>query len=223
MGRDALDPKTLAFDCLKRHFLRFASGLAFPGREQLRVRFFEVAFDRDIQALGRGVNPFGLALDLAEVPDGRFVDYDMAVRVGPFTAEFLIAEAGAEADRFNDPGHGFAIFDLRLNLAARLVPPRLPPASVLVSNRPARAVFPKPEQGSPTAKFAAKLVIKRIHLMGSGSHQAESSRLKTGGQGVNVVDPKLDLDFAIRGHAASIKKRGSGKSVTICGKGRQNP
>jgi hypothetical protein len=142
----------------------------------------------------------------------------MAVGVGPFTAEFFISETGAEAYSLDDPAHGFATFDLRLNLAARLVPPRLLSTAVFVSQCPARAVFPKPEQGSPTAKFAAKLVIKRIHLIGSGSHQAESSRLKTGGQGVNVVDPELDLDFAIRGHVASIKKRANEKSVTICRK-----
>ena len=85
------------------------------------------------------------------------------------------------------------------------MPARLLPAAVLVRQRPARAIFAKPEQGSPPAQLAAGLVKEGIHLMGAGSNEAESSRLETGSEGLNVLDPELDFDFAVSGHAASIK------------------
>ena len=164
----------------------------------------------NVQALGGGVNPFGLAFNFAKVADGRFIDYDMAVGVGPFTAELFIAEAGAEAYRFNDPAHGLAVFDLRLNLPAGLVPARLLPAAVFISQRPARAVFPKPEQGFPSAKLAAGLVKEGVHLMGAGGNQAKSSRLKAGGEGFNVIDSELDLDFAVGRPCRQYKEEGPG-------------
>jgi hypothetical protein len=42
--------------------------------------------------------------------------------------------------------------------------------------------------------------------MSARGDQAESSRLKAGGKGINVVNFELDLDFAVGSHAASIKK-----------------
>jgi hypothetical protein len=199
--------RKLAFDLLERHFLCFAPGLAFPGRKQLSVRLFDVAFDGNVQALGGGVNPFGMAFDFAKVADGRFVDYDMAVGVGPFTAELFIAEAGAEADRFNDPVHGFAVLHLRFNLPAGLVSARLLAAAIFIGQRPARAILAKAEQGSPAPKLVAGLIKEGIHLMGAGGDQAESSRLEARGEGINVVDSELDLDFAVGSHTASIKKQ----------------
>jgi hypothetical protein len=130
----------------------------------------------------------------------------MAVGVGPFTAELFIAKARAEAYRFNDSGHGFAVFNLCLNFPAGLMPARLLPAAVLISQSPAGAIFAKPEKGPSSAKLAAGLVKKGIHLMGARGNQAESSCLEAGGEGVNVIDSKLDLDFAVSGHAASIRR-----------------
>src|SRR6476646_10771555 len=96
--------RELAFDRFERHFLRFALCLAFPGGEQLRVRFFQIAFNWNVQALGCGVNPLCLAFNFAKVPDRCFVNYDMAGGVGPFTAKLFVAEAGTEAYRFKDRG-----------------------------------------------------------------------------------------------------------------------
>ena len=42
--------------------------------------------------------------------------------------------------------------------------------------------------------------------MGAGGNQTESGRLEAGGEGINIIDSELDLDFAVSGHAASIKK-----------------
>ena len=56
--------------------------------------------------------------------------------------------------------------------------------------------------------IGAGLVKKGIHLVGSGSNQPKPSCLEGSSERFNVVDPKLDLDFAVRGHAASIKKEG---------------
>jgi hypothetical protein len=42
--------------------------------------------------------------------------------------------------------------------------------------------------------------------MGSRGDQAKSSPLKASGEGLNVIDSELDLDFAVGSHAASIKK-----------------
>src|SRR6185437_13503087 len=93
------EDRKLAFDLFERHFLGFAPGLAFPGCKQFSVRFLKVVLDWNIQALGCRVNPFGLTFDFAKVADRRFVDYYMAIGVGPLTAELFITEAGAEADR----------------------------------------------------------------------------------------------------------------------------
>src|SRR5579864_4942950 len=198
---------TLAFDLFECHFSGFAPGLTFPGGEQLRVRFFQVAFDGNVQAPGGGVNPFGLAFDFAKVADGRFIDHNVAVGVGPFTAEFLITEAGTETDRFNDPAHGIAIFHLCLNFPAGLVPTGLPDAAVFISQRPALAILAQPKQGFTSAKFAAGLVIEGVHLMGARGNQPESRVLEGGSEGVNVVDSELDLDFVVSSHAAQYKEK----------------
>jgi len=42
--------------------------------------------------------------------------------------------------------------------------------------------------------------------MGAGGDQAKSSGLEARGEGINVIDPELDFDFAVGSHAASIKK-----------------
>src|SRR6185312_9533710 len=136
---------SLALNLFERHLLRFALGLTFPGGKEFRVGLFQVVLDWNIQALGGGINPFGLAFNFAKVADGRFIDYYVTVGVAPFTAKLFIPEAGAEAYRFNDPAHGFAIFDLGLNLPAGLMPAGLLPTAVLISERPARAILAKPK------------------------------------------------------------------------------
>jgi hypothetical protein len=47
--------------------------------------------------------------------------------------------------------------------------------------------------------------------VGAGSNQAEASLLETSGEGIDIIDSELDLNFAIGSHAASIKK-GAGSS-----------
>jgi hypothetical protein len=42
--------------------------------------------------------------------------------------------------------------------------------------------------------------------MCAGSNQVESSCLQAGGESFNVVNSELDFNFAISGHALSIKK-----------------
>jgi hypothetical protein len=65
----------------------------------------------------------------------------------------------------------------------------------------------KAEQGPASPKLAPGLVIESVHLMGTWGNQAEPGCLKAAGKGVNVVNRELDLDFTVRRHAASIKKR----------------
>ena len=77
---------------------------------------------------------------------------------------------------------------------------------VLISERPPGAVFPKSEQCPPPAKLFAGLIIEGVHLMGAWGNQVEASLLKAGGEGVDVVNLELDLDFAVSSHRASIKK-----------------
>jgi hypothetical protein len=65
----------------------------------------------------------------------------------------------------------------------------------------------KAEQGTSSPKLAAWLVIEGVHLMGTWGYQPEPGSLKAADKGVNVVNLELDFDFAVRRHAASIKKR----------------
>jgi hypothetical protein len=65
----------------------------------------------------------------------------------------------------------------------------------------------KAEKGSPSPKLTPGLIIESVQLMGAGGDQPESCFLKAAGDGINVVDPELDLDFAVGRHAISIKKR----------------
>jgi hypothetical protein len=65
----------------------------------------------------------------------------------------------------------------------------------------------KAEKGSPTPKLPSGLVIKGVHLMGTGGDQPESRFLKAAGEGVNIINPELDLDFAVGRHAVSIKNK----------------
>lgn len=196
----------LAFDFFKRHFLCFALCPAFPDRKQFRIRLFQVAFNGNIQTPGGRVNPVGFAFDLAKVTDGSFIDYDVAVGVGPFTTKLFITEAGAEAYGFYDPAHGISVLYLGFNFPAGFMPARLFRATVFVRDCPAQPIFPESEQRAPAAQFAAGLIKQGIHLMGARSNEPESSRLETGSESVNVVDSELDFDFAISGHDASIKK-----------------
>jgi hypothetical protein len=199
--------KALGFDRLECHFPRLALRLSLPCRKQLAVRLFEVILWRNVQAAGSQVNPFGLTLDFAKVPNRRFIDHDMAVGVGPFAAVFFIAEAGAESDGLDNPAGGFAVFDLRFDLSAGLVSAGLRSTLlVLICERPFGAIFTKAEQGASPAKLAAGLVIESVHLVSTRRNQAEASFLKPGGKDIDVIDPELDLDFAVIGHSASIKK-----------------
>jgi hypothetical protein len=43
--------------------------------------------------------------------------------------------------------------------------------------------------------------------MGAWGNQTEPGRLEVASEGINGIDPELDLDFAVGRHAASIKKR----------------
>jgi hypothetical protein len=43
--------------------------------------------------------------------------------------------------------------------------------------------------------------------MGPWGNQTEPGSLKDAGKGVNIINPELDLDFAVGRHAASIKKK----------------
>src|SRR6185503_846316 len=197
---------SLALNLFERHLLRFALGLTFPGGKEFRVGLFQVVIDWNIQALGGGINPFGLAFNFAKVADGRFIDYYVTVGVAPFTAKLFIPEAGAEAYRFNDPAHGISVFDLRLNLSAGFVPAGLLPATVFISQRPAWTILAKAKKGSPSAQLAAGLIVKGVHFMSAGGNQSKSSLFQAGGKGLDVIDSELDLDFAVGSHSASIKE-----------------
>jgi len=65
----------------------------------------------------------------------------------------------------------------------------------------------KAEQGSSSAKLAPGLVIESVHLMGARGYQPESGCLKAAGEGANIINSELDLDFTVRRHAASIKNK----------------
>src|SRR5207302_10334038 len=98
LGMRCTGYRKLAFDRFECHFLGLVSRLALPGGKQLSVRVLEIAFHRDIEPPGSGVNPSRLSLDFAKVADGRLVNYHMASGVAPFTTVLLIAEAGIEAN-----------------------------------------------------------------------------------------------------------------------------
>src|SRR5438270_5299967 len=98
----------------------------------------------NLHPLGGRVNPFRWTFKLTEVADWSLVNDHMSGAVTPFTAEFLIAEAGAEAEGQNDLVCRRAILQPGFDLPPRFVPGRGGIALVLIGERPFWAVLPKP-------------------------------------------------------------------------------
>src|SRR2546425_7540161 len=79
-------------DGLKGHLFRRAPGASFPVEEQSGIGLSDVVTRPDPDTACSLINPARRALDLAKVPDGRFIHHDVALSVSPLPTEFLIAK-----------------------------------------------------------------------------------------------------------------------------------
>src|SRR5207245_8160673 len=98
----------------------------FPVEEQSGICLSDVVTRPDPDTACSLINPARRALDLAKVPDGRFIHHDVALSVSPLPTEFLIAKRRRVTQGAQDSFHPRPVGNFGFHLHPCFVTSRLP-------------------------------------------------------------------------------------------------
>ena len=124
------------------------------------------------------VDPARGAFDFPEVSYRSFIQYNVALAVGPFGAIFLVAEGGSVAQGAENRVYLLAVVDLAFEFDSGFVASGLGFGFGLVSQNPLLSVLAKAEEFSFLAEFLAGEVVEGVYFVGGGSELLESCALQ---------------------------------------------
>ncbi len=149
------------------------------------------------QVGGGAINPFGRALKLGVVTDGRFIDDAVALAVLPLGAPFLVAERGHQSQRTEDLGQGVAVGNFGFSFDAMFMAifGRTVARQALVRQCPSSCVTANAKNLGPGAQSPVRCVVEGVGLEGARGEHAEARGGKALGKSDEIGDAEFDLGF----------------------------